>query len=80
MLAALIVVAAVILLLTLVINGPNRMLTSEELALEQTRIAQEIVLKQTEVAKTSAAGLYLTHIRYPAHFALPESSERWLFA
>jgi len=26
------------------------------------------------------AGLYLTHIRYPAHFALPESSERWLFA
>ena len=27
-----------------------------------------------------AAGLYLTHIRYPAHFALPESSERWLFA
>jgi tRNA pseudouridine38-40 synthase len=28
----------------------------------------------------AAAGLYLTHIRYPAHFALPESSERWLFA
>ncbi len=27
-----------------------------------------------------AAGLYLTHIRYPAHFALPESSERWPFA
>ncbi|MBT9567886.1 MAG: tRNA pseudouridine(38-40) synthase TruA [Thiobacillus sp.] len=27
-----------------------------------------------------AAGLYLTHIRYPAHFALPESSDRWLFA
>jgi tRNA pseudouridine38-40 synthase len=27
-----------------------------------------------------AAGLYLTHIRYPAHFALPESFERWLFA
>jgi len=27
-----------------------------------------------------AAGLYLTHIRYPAHFDLPESSERWLFA
>jgi len=27
-----------------------------------------------------AAGLYLTHIRYPAHFALPETSERWLFA
>lgn len=26
------------------------------------------------------AGLYLTHIRYPAHFALPETSERWLFA
>ena len=26
------------------------------------------------------AGLYLAHIRYPAHFALPESSERWLFA
>ena len=27
-----------------------------------------------------AAGLYLTHIRYPAHFDLPESSDRWLFA
>jgi len=27
-----------------------------------------------------AAGLYLTHIRYPAHFDLPETSERWLFA
>ncbi|MDO9466238.1 MAG: tRNA pseudouridine(38-40) synthase TruA [Thiobacillus sp.] len=27
-----------------------------------------------------AAGLYLTHIRYPAHFALPESSDRWPFA
>ncbi|OYY59552.1 MAG: tRNA pseudouridine(38-40) synthase TruA [Hydrogenophilales bacterium 28-61-11] len=27
-----------------------------------------------------AAGLYLTHIRYPAHFALPETSPRWLFA
>ncbi len=27
-----------------------------------------------------AAGLYLTHIRYPAHFALPETPERWLFA
>ena len=26
------------------------------------------------------AGLYLTHIRYPAHFALPETSERWLYA
>ena len=28
----------------------------------------------------SAAGLYLTHIRYPEHFGLPESSDRWLFA
>ena len=27
-----------------------------------------------------AAGLYLSHIRYPAHFALPEISDRWLFA
>lgn len=27
-----------------------------------------------------AAGLYLAHIRYPAHFALPENSDRWLFA
>lgn len=27
-----------------------------------------------------AAGLYLTHIRYPAHFGLPETSDRWLFA
>ncbi len=31
-------------------------------------------------ATFDAAGLYLTHIRYPAHFALPESSDRWLFA
>ena len=36
---------------------------------------------RTRAAPTfDAAGLYLTHIRYPAHFALPESSERWLFA
>lgn len=27
-----------------------------------------------------AAGLYLVHIRYPADFALPESSDRWQFA
>jgi tRNA pseudouridine38-40 synthase len=27
-----------------------------------------------------AAGLYLTHIRYPADFDLPETSDRWLFA
>jgi tRNA pseudouridine38-40 synthase len=27
-----------------------------------------------------AAGLYLTHIRYPSRFALPESSSRWPFA
>jgi tRNA pseudouridine38-40 synthase len=26
------------------------------------------------------AGLYLTHIRYPAHFGLPETSDRWLYA
>ncbi|MHB1052751.1 MAG: tRNA pseudouridine(38-40) synthase TruA [Thiobacillus sp.] len=26
------------------------------------------------------AGLYLTHIRYPAHFGLPETPERWLYA
>ncbi len=26
------------------------------------------------------AGLYLSHVRYPAHFALPEHSDRWLFA
>ncbi|MFN3715786.1 MAG: tRNA pseudouridine(38-40) synthase TruA, partial [Thiobacillus sp.] len=36
---------------------------------------------RTRAAPTfDAAGLYLTHIRYPAHFALPESSERWQFA
>ena len=36
---------------------------------------------RTRAAPTfDAAGLYLTHIRYPAHFALPETSERWLFA
>lgn len=36
---------------------------------------------RTRAAPTfDAAGLYLTHIRYPAHFGLPESSERWLFA
>lgn len=27
-----------------------------------------------------AAGLYLCYIRYPSHFALPEISERWLYA
>lgn len=36
---------------------------------------------RTRAAPTfEAAGLYLTHIRYPAHFSLPESSERWPFA
>jgi tRNA pseudouridine38-40 synthase len=36
---------------------------------------------RTRAAPTfDAAGLYLTHIRYPAHFALPESSDRWLYA
>lgn len=36
---------------------------------------------RTRAAPTfEAAGLYLTHIRYPAHFALPESSDRWPFA
>jgi tRNA pseudouridine38-40 synthase len=36
---------------------------------------------RTRAAPTfDAAGLYLAHIRYPAHFALPESSDRWLFA
>ncbi|AAZ97869.1 tRNA pseudouridine synthase [Thiobacillus denitrificans ATCC 25259] len=36
---------------------------------------------RTRAAPTfEAAGLYLTHIRYPARFALPESSERWPFA
>jgi len=36
---------------------------------------------RTRAAPTfDAAGLYLTHIRYPAHFALAESSERWPFA
>jgi tRNA pseudouridine38-40 synthase len=27
-----------------------------------------------------AAGLYLSYIRYPSHFALPDSSERWQYA
>ena len=27
-----------------------------------------------------AAGLYLCYIRYPSHFGLPETSERWLYA
>lgn len=36
---------------------------------------------RTRAAPTfDAAGLYLTHIRYPAHFALPDYSDRWLFA
>lgn len=36
---------------------------------------------RTRAAPTfDAAGLYLTHIRYPDHFALPESSARWRFA
>jgi tRNA pseudouridine38-40 synthase len=45
--------------------------------------AREILVgrDRTLAAPTfDAAGLYLTHIRYPAHFALPETSERWLFA
>lgn len=59
-LAVLLLIVVLILLLTFMINGPNRMLTSEELALEQTRISLEIFIKQTEVARTSAAELYLT--------------------
>lgn len=36
---------------------------------------------RTRAAPTfDAAGLYLTHIRYPAHFALPENPDRWPFA
>lgn len=36
---------------------------------------------RTRAAPTfDAAGLYLAHIRYPAHFGLPESSERWQYA
>ena len=36
---------------------------------------------RTRAAPTfDAAGLYLSHIRYPEHFALPEFSERWLYA
>jgi tRNA pseudouridine38-40 synthase len=36
---------------------------------------------RTRAAPTfDAAGLYLTHIRYPSHFGLPEGSDRWLFA
>ena len=27
-----------------------------------------------------AAGLYLCYIRYPSHFGIPETSERWLYA
>ncbi len=45
--------------------------------------AQEILQSRNRslAAPTfDAAGLYLTHIRYPAHFALPESSDRWLYA
>lgn len=60
MLAVAVVVLTLILLLTFFINGPTRMLTSEELALEQTRISLNIFIKQTEVASTSTAGLYLT--------------------
>ena len=59
-LAALVVIVAIIVLVTFVLGGSNRMLTSEELALEQTRIALNIYIKQTEVALTSTAGLYLT--------------------
>jgi tRNA pseudouridine38-40 synthase len=36
---------------------------------------------RTRAAPTfDAAGLYLTHIRYPSAFALAESSDRWPFA
>ena len=59
-LALVVVVIAVIVVLTFVINGPSRRLTSEELALEQTRIALNIFIKQTEVAASATAGLYLT--------------------
>lgn len=59
-LAVAVVVLALILVLTYALNGPARMLTSKELALEQTRIALNIFIKQTEVARTSTAGLYLT--------------------
>lgn len=31
-------------------------------------------------ATFDAAGLYLTHIRYPSRFVLPDTSSRWLFA
>lgn len=60
MLAVAVVVLALILVLTFALNGPSRMLSSKELALEQTRIALNIFIKQTEVARTSTAGLYLT--------------------
>lgn len=36
---------------------------------------------RTRAAPTfDAAGLYLCYIRYPSHFGLPETSERWLYA
>ncbi len=59
-LAAAVVILALIVMLTFVINGPAHMLTSKEIALEQTRISLHILIKQTEVARTSTAELYLT--------------------
>lgn len=75
-LAGLVVIVAIILLVTFVIGGSNRMLTSEELALEQTRIALNIYIKQTEIAQTSTAGLYLTlGVPFPTEtpFVVPTS-------
>jgi tRNA pseudouridine38-40 synthase len=36
--------------------------------------------RRVAAATFDAAGLYLSYIRYPSHFALPEASERWQYA
>lgn len=59
-LAILIVLAAIILLITFLIGGSNRMLSSDELAQQHTQIALEISNQQTAAALTSTAALYLT--------------------
>lgn len=36
--------------------------------------------RSVAAATFDAAGLYLSYIRYPSHFDLPETSERWRYA
>ena len=59
-LAAVIIFVVTALLVWRWIADSTRMLSSRELSLEQTRISLEVFIRQTELARTSEAGLYLT--------------------